>query len=101
MEKFASLTFCDCYLKCSSSGLLFVQVPLLTHIVSFVQGREYLDWDYYHSTLNTYEKDLEYVQYCEALANKTKVHGRFYPNGNVWSYILFYPKVHGHFYPKS
>ncbi|TVU49136.1 hypothetical protein EJB05_00430, partial [Eragrostis curvula] len=33
---------------------------------------EYRDWDRYHSTLNTYDKDMAYVQYCEALANETK-----------------------------
>lgn len=33
---------------------------------------EYLDWERYHSTLNTYEQDMAYVQYCEVLANETK-----------------------------
>ncbi|KAK3140202.1 hypothetical protein QOZ80_5AG0397510 [Eleusine coracana subsp. coracana] len=33
---------------------------------------EYRDWDRYHSTLNTYEKDVAYVQYCEALVNEIK-----------------------------
>ncbi|CAL4891080.1 unnamed protein product [Urochloa decumbens] len=33
---------------------------------------EYHDWDYYKSTLHTYEKDLAYVQYCEAIENETK-----------------------------
>lgn len=32
----------------------------------------YLDLDFYRSILNTYEEDLAYVQYFEALANKTK-----------------------------
>lgn len=33
---------------------------------------EYEDWDYYHSTRNSYEKDVAYVQYCEAIENETK-----------------------------
>lgn len=33
---------------------------------------KYLDWERYHSTLNTYEQDMAYVQYCEVLANETK-----------------------------
>jgi hypothetical protein len=32
----------------------------------------YLDRDFYHSILNTYEQDLAYVQYSEVVANKTK-----------------------------
>lgn len=45
---------------------------LLTDYVSFLQG-EYCDWDCYRSTLTTYEKDLVYIQYFEALENETKV----------------------------
>ncbi|CAN6356955.1 unnamed protein product [Urochloa humidicola] len=33
---------------------------------------EYQDWDCYKSTLHTYEEDLAYVQYCEAIENETK-----------------------------
>jgi hypothetical protein len=44
-----------------------------SNVVFFVQG-EYRDWDCYQSTLHTYEKDLAYVQYCEAMEKETKVY---------------------------
>ncbi|KAK3125709.1 hypothetical protein QOZ80_7BG0608730 [Eleusine coracana subsp. coracana] len=33
---------------------------------------DYRDWDRYHLIHNTYEQDLAYVQYCEAMANEIK-----------------------------
>ncbi|GJN33103.1 hypothetical protein PR202_gb21667 [Eleusine coracana subsp. coracana] len=35
---------------------------------------DYRDWDRYHLIHNTYEQDLAYVQYCEAMANEIKEH---------------------------
>ncbi|CAN6329818.1 unnamed protein product [Urochloa humidicola] len=34
---------------------------------------EYQNWDCYKSTLHTYEEDIAYVQYCEAIENETKM----------------------------
>ena len=45
---------------------------LLIDNIFFVQ-RGYVDWDYYISIVNTYEQDLAYVQYFEAVAKQTKV----------------------------
>ncbi|KAK8450688.1 hypothetical protein SEVIR_6G075600v4 [Setaria viridis] len=38
---------------------------------SFVQPG-YLDWDFYHKIIHTYEQDQAYVQYFEEVANRTK-----------------------------
>ncbi|KAK8450693.1 hypothetical protein SEVIR_6G075700v4 [Setaria viridis] len=32
----------------------------------------YLDWDFYHKIIHTYEQDQAYVQYFEEVANRTK-----------------------------
>uniref|UniRef100_K3YIM1 Uncharacterized protein n=1 Tax=Setaria italica TaxID=4555 RepID=K3YIM1_SETIT len=32
----------------------------------------YVDWDFYHKIINTYEQDQAYVQYFEEVANRTK-----------------------------
>lgn len=37
-----------------------------------LHNRRYVDWDYYISIVNTYEQDLAYVQYFEAVAKQTK-----------------------------